>query len=116
MALPIYMDAHVPAAITAGLRRRGIDVLTSQEDGTDRWADDRLLGRATALERVFFTQDDDLLRLAAVWQQQGQTFSGVIYAHQLSAGIGALVKDLELILSCCFPSEFADRVMHLPLK
>jgi hypothetical protein len=35
MPLPVYMDVHVPAAITAGLRRRGIDVLTSQEDGSD---------------------------------------------------------------------------------
>jgi Domain of unknown function (DUF5615) len=49
MALPLYMDVHVPAAITAGLRRRRIDVLTSQEDGSDRWPDDRLLERATQL-------------------------------------------------------------------
>ena len=28
------MDVHIPAAITAGLRLRDIDVLTSQEDGT----------------------------------------------------------------------------------
>jgi hypothetical protein len=34
MPLSLYMDVHVPAAITAGLRRRGVDVLTSQEDGT----------------------------------------------------------------------------------
>jgi len=42
MALRFYMDMHVPAAITQGLRRRGIDVLTSQEDGT-READDEVL-------------------------------------------------------------------------
>jgi predicted nuclease of predicted toxin-antitoxin system len=110
------MDVHVPAAITAGLKRRGIDVLTSQEDGTDRWDDHRLLERATKLNRVLFSQDDDLLQLAARWQHQEKLSSGVIYAHQLSAGIGTLVKDLELVLSCCGADELANRVTYLPLK
>jgi hypothetical protein len=116
MPLLLYMDVHVPAAITAGLRRRGIDVMTSQEDGSDRWSDDRLLERSTALGRVLFSQDDDLLAIATHWQQQGKSSSGVIYAHQMSAGIGTLVKDLELVLWCCSARELADRVTYLPLK
>ncbi|MCI0334522.1 MAG: DUF5615 family PIN-like protein [Planctomycetes bacterium] len=103
-------------SITAGLRRRGIDVHTSQEDGSDQWPDDRLLERATVLGRVLFSQDDDMLRVAADWQRQGRSSSGVIYAHQLSAGIGTLVKDLELVLSCCTANELANRVTYLPLK
>ena len=110
------MDVHVPAAITAGLRRRQIDVLTSQEDGSDRWPDDSLLERATSLSRIFFSQDDDLLAVAAQWQQQGKQSAGVIYAHQMSAGIGTLVNDLELVLSCCTAAELADRATYLPLK
>ncbi len=31
MAQALYMDVHVPSAVTEGLRRRGVDVLTSQE-------------------------------------------------------------------------------------
>jgi hypothetical protein len=116
MPLPLYMDVHLPAAITAGLRRRGIDVVTSQEDGTDRWSDDRLLVRSTELGRLLFSQDDDLLAIASAAAQQASPFVGVIYAHQLSAGIGTLVKDLELVLSCCNPEELADRVTYLPLK
>lgn len=112
----LYMDVHVPAAITSGLRRRGIDVLTSQEDGTDRLPDDRLLGRSSELGRVLFSQDDDLLALAAEWQQQKKSFSGVIYAHQLSAGIGTLVNDIELVMSCCSASELANCVTYLPMN
>jgi predicted nuclease of predicted toxin-antitoxin system len=55
------MDVHVPAAITAGLRQRKIDVLTSQDDGTVRFTDNELLMRATDLGRVLFTQDADFL-------------------------------------------------------
>jgi hypothetical protein len=49
MAHDFYMDVHVPSAITEGLRRRGIDVLTSQDDGTRQLNDEVLLVRATAL-------------------------------------------------------------------
>jgi hypothetical protein len=116
MQLSLYMDVHVPAAITAGLRRRGIDVLTSQEDSSDRLPDDKLLDRSTALGRVLFSQDDDLLAVASDWQKQGKVSCGVVYAHQLSAGIGTLVRDLELLLSCSSAEELANRVTYLPLK
>ena len=78
MPWPVYMDVHVPAAISAGLRRRGIDVLTSQEDGSDQWPDERLMERAAMLGRVLFTQDDDLLRLASEWGRAQRTSCGVI--------------------------------------
>jgi hypothetical protein len=32
MPVALYMDAHIPRAITVGLRLRGVDVLTAQED------------------------------------------------------------------------------------
>ena len=43
MSLALYMDVHVPAAITRALRRRGVDVLTAQEDGNARLPDPALL-------------------------------------------------------------------------
>jgi len=33
MAVGLYMDVHVRRAVTVGLRLRGVDVLTAQEDG-----------------------------------------------------------------------------------
>lgn len=47
MAVGIYMDVHIPRAVTNGLRLRGIDVLTAQEDQTITLTDDKLLDRAT---------------------------------------------------------------------
>jgi hypothetical protein len=32
----LYMDVHIKAAITAGVRRRGIDVVTAQDDESTR--------------------------------------------------------------------------------
>jgi hypothetical protein len=46
VSMLLYMDVHVPFAITAGLRLRGVDVLTAQEDGAAELDDDLLLDRA----------------------------------------------------------------------
>ena len=56
------MDVHVPRAVTIGLRLRGIDVLTAQEDGSAELDDASLLRRATDLSRILVSQDKDLLR------------------------------------------------------
>ena len=72
MSLRFYMDAHVPRSVTVGLRMRGIDVLTAQEDGTADWRDDsHLLERAGELRRVLVSQDADLLREYARLQNDG---------------------------------------------
>jgi predicted nuclease of predicted toxin-antitoxin system len=60
-----YFDENVPGAIVEGLRQRGIDVLTAQEDGFDETPDPLVLDRAGELGRVLFTRDDDFLREAA---------------------------------------------------
>jgi len=65
VSVALYMDVHVPRPITRGLRRRQVDVLTAQEDGTTRWKDADLLNRAAQLDRILFSQDEDLLAEAA---------------------------------------------------
>ena len=115
MAVAFYMDHHVPRAITIALRLRGVDVLTTHEDGTTELDDERLLNRATELNRVLFTQDDDFLHLASLRQRHGIPFSGIKYAHQLRVSIGVCVRDLELIAKICEPDDLRNAVEFLPL-
>ncbi len=115
MTLALYMDHHVKRQVTAGLRRRGVDVLTAFEDGADTLPESDLLDRATALTRVLVTQDDDLLREGAFRQQHGVPFTGLIYAHQQSVTIGQFVTDLELIATVYDPPDVANQVIYLPL-
>lgn len=115
MTLGFYMDVHVPSAVVTGLRRRGVEVVTSQEDGTREFDDEALLARATELNRILFTQDDDLLQIAAAWQQSGREFPGIVFAHQLGPGIGVVIEDLELLARCADPDELRNRVWYLPL-
>ena len=116
MSVKLYMDVHIRRAVTNGLRLRGVDVLTAQEDGAGELDDPALLDRATALGRILFTQDDDLLREAAKRAHSREAFAGVIYAHQLNIAVGQCVDELELIAKATEPDEWANRLLYLPLK
>ncbi len=115
MAIAIYMDHHVPRAITVGLRLRGVDVLTAYEDGTSQLDDPALLDRASELRRVLFTRDDDLLVEATKRQKEGTPFYGIIYAHQLRVSIGACIEDLEIIAKVGEAEDLMNGVKFLPL-
>ncbi len=115
MPFKYYMNVHIPAGITEGLRRRQVDVVTSQEDGKQEESDENLLRRATELSRVLFSQDQDFLQIAQQWQTESRLFSGLIFSAQ-HVSIGRLVSDLELIPRCCAEDEVANHVIYLPLR
>src|SRR5262249_16387030 len=115
MMVRLYMDVHVHSAITEGLRSRGVDVLTSQEDNAAELDDPDLLDRAGELGRILFTQDHALLQEGAERQRSGKSFAGIIYARQSLVAIGLYLRDLELIAQASEPEEYANRVIHLPL-
>ena len=112
--LSLYMDHCVPGSIAAGLRQRGVDVLTSEEDGTTQLDDELLLDRATLLSRVLFSQDKDMLAMAHARQIVGREFAGVAYAHQLGISIGQAIRDLELLVKIMETDEMRNRVEYLP--
>lgn len=94
MAIAFYMDHNVPRQITQGLRLRNVDVITAHEDGTQQLNDAALLDRATQLNRVLFSRDDDLLVLARQRQKAGEHFSGVVYGSCLCSPTACLDRRL----------------------
>lgn len=115
MSVALYMDENVHRAVTNGLRLRGIDILTVQEDQRIGFPDPQILDRATELQRVLFTQDDDFLAEANRRQIEEMDFRGVIYAHKLRVSVGDCIRDLEIIAIAANPEELANRVQYLPL-
>ena len=115
MPLALYMDVHVPRTITNGLRRRGVDVITAQEDDSAMLHDPLLLDRATELNRPLYTQDDDLLAEAHRRQMADELFAGVIYSHQLRSPVGRCIDDLELIARTFDAEDLKNRAEFIPL-
>lgn len=113
MPLKLYMDVHVPYAISKGLRLHGVDVVNAQEDARNKAADEDLLLRATELGRAMFSQDTDLLRIAADFQIAGRRFCGVIFAHQGNLGYGLCIERLLLLSLVYEDGDLDNRVEFL---
>lgn len=111
----LYADENVEGQIIRGLRKRGVDILTAEEDGYRHTDDDLILDRTNELGRVAFSRDQDFLREATSRQTEGRPFEGVIYAHKSFVSIGTCVKDLELLANAGNPEDFANQVYYLPL-
>jgi predicted nuclease of predicted toxin-antitoxin system len=113
--IALYMDENVQGQIVRGLRRRGVDVLTAEEDGWGERPDPEVLDRAGELSRVAFSRDQDFLREAVRRQRSGEPLVGVIYAHQRRVSIGRCIEDLELLAQAGSAEDFVNRVYYLPL-
>lgn len=103
--LRYYLDEHLPY-LAEPLRKRGIDVLTTQEarranQGID---DPDQLAYATTLGRVVVTKDADFADLA--YRQPPHT--GIIWLHKEDS-IGKHLEFLEHIALVLEPEEAAAR-------
>lgn len=102
------MDEHVHPAVTAGLQRRGANVLTAQEVGLIDTPDADHLRFAKEQGRVIFTQDSDFLRLHAA----GFDHAGIVYVRQ-NTPVGQIVRGLMLIFRILAPEDMKNHVEFL---
>ena len=115
MAHALYMDTCVHSAITDGLRARGVDVLTTQEDGHAETPDPLVLDRAGELGRVVYTEDDDFVKEGVRRQRAGIPFAGVIYTHQDRLSVGRRIEDLHIIVEAESEDNVVNNVRYLPI-
>ena len=112
--LSFYMDHHVNIAIANGLRKRGIDVVTTFEDGMADVADEVLLSHVASLGRVLVTQDKGFHRICSRWNRSGREFPGIVFAVQESIDIGRTIEYLELVARVFSTEEIRNRIEYVP--
>jgi predicted nuclease of predicted toxin-antitoxin system len=112
--IKFYFDVHVPKALLKSARARGLDVITSQEDGTRTADDEHLLRRATALGRVLVTQDKDFEGIVARALKAGEEFTGVI-AVRARKELALVTADLELVARAESPEALKEKVFYIPI-
>lgn len=111
MAEPVrfYLDQHIPSAVAAGLRGRGVEVLTAQEAGRCGLPDSDQLQFALQQRRVMVSFDTDYLTLDA----GGQSHSGIAWCSANKYSIGQLISALLLLHGILTKEEMKDHVEYL---
>ena len=101
-----FFDQHIDPAVAAGLRRRGIDVLTAQEAGRCGIDDPEQLAFATVENRVVVTFDRDYLALNSA----GIRHAGIAWAPAKKHSIGYLINALEIIHGVMTADDMKDHL------
>ena len=109
MPIKFHLDEHVHPAIAEGLRRRGIDVTTTNDVGLRGSSDADQLSYVRGTDRVMVTMDADFLRLASV----GEGFPGIVYSEQGARSIGELLELLVVLHGCLSPDEMQNHIEFL---
>ena len=104
-----HLDENVSNAIANGLRKRGINVTTSPEEGLIGVSDREQLAFALSQQRVIFTFDDDFLSLASTSIEH----AGIIYTRQQRRSMGKIISDLVLVWECLDPKYMYKRIEFL---
>ena len=107
--LRFHLDENIDPAVADGLRRRGVDVTSSQESELLEAPDDRQLAFAVAEGRVLVTHDEDFLALA----KAGVPHAGIAYCHPQLRSIGQVIATLLLIRDCMTAEEMQNHVEFL---
>jgi len=92
---PLLTDENIAADVVAGLRARGCDVRSADEERLIGRGDDEVLDRATALQRVIVTHD---LAFGKVDIRGGASFVGIVYlrpGHISAAFVLAMIDALR---------------------
>ena len=89
--LPAYADVHIPSAVVAGLRTRGMDIVTAQERRQCREDDEILLATATVEGRLLLSQDKDFFRIHHEWMTAGKSHAGILFVRS-RLSIGEIIR------------------------
>jgi predicted nuclease of predicted toxin-antitoxin system len=104
-----YLDQHLSHALAAGLRSRGIDVLTAADAGRCGQPDPDQLAFALAEGRVTVSFDPDYLALHAA----GVAHAGIAWCAATKHPVGRLLNALVLIHAVLTADEMMNHVEYL---
>lgn len=113
MAIPLYADECVDAGVVAGLRRRGVDIVTAADVGLLGSSDEIQLEKARALARVVLSGDQDFLVLAHRCATDAVAFPGLLFI-QPKTTVGEVIRAVALLAMLLSPGEIAGWIEWVP--
>ncbi len=107
--LRFHLDENVDPDIAAALRKRGVDVTTTQGAGLRSAQDEPQWEYALRERRVLVTHDAGFIQRA----RQAPAHPGVAYCQMNSRSVGQVVEMLILMFEVYSSEEMAGRVQYL---
>jgi predicted nuclease of predicted toxin-antitoxin system len=107
--MKFHTDERVSEAVALGLRRRGLDVTTTQQAGLIGARDEMQLSYCRREGRVMVSHDADMLRFAAA----GISHAGIAYCHNQRYKTGELILRLLALSGRVAAEDMQNRVEFL---
>lgn len=104
-----YFDESVELAVSQQLALNGFDIVSAHSLGALGDSDIVHLQRATEMDRVLCTYDQDFLRLGAKTSEH----AGNVFAPQNKATIGAWIRELRIIGEQNSLEDLRGRIIYL---
>ena len=111
--LKIYSDESVNIEIIEAIKERGINAWSARDVGNLGLTDEEQLEYAYSERVCIFTTDDDFLKIAKTWNNQGKVHYGIIYVHPLKMSVGECIEAIELIAKVLDVGEMKDHIEYL---
>jgi hypothetical protein len=110
-----YVDEDAAEhAVTEGLRRRGIEVLTVLEAGRGEETDEEQLAFAAAGGRVLYTLNvDDFCRLHREFLSSGRDHCGIVVIPRQRYSAGEKIRRLASLAENFTAEEMKNRLQYL---
>lgn len=118
----LLLDEHFTYAIAEELRRRGVDVVATQQERRDLEGQDDIvvLRTATAERRVVVTNNvRDYAPLVEEFGLRGESHFGVIFSDDATfprthAGVGLIVRALSVFVEGVPDDDLLNGCVYLP--
>ena len=104
-----HLDESVDIRIATGLRRRGVDVSVSREEGLLGASDEDQLGFALSQGSVLVTHDSDFLRL----HQSGVAHTGIAFWGHRQRSIGQMIRRLVQLSERYRHADMQNTIVYL---
>jgi hypothetical protein len=114
----LLADEDFDNDLLRALQRRmpEVDVIRVQDAGLSGAQDAAILAWAADAGRILLTHDvSTMTRHALDRVRMEQPMPGVIAVHQ-RAGIGGVLEDLILTVSCATPDDLFRQIRYIPLR
>lgn len=106
MSITIQADEHIKKGISEGVKRRGVEIYTVEDEGIKGKSDEALLQFAKQKNRVILTNDSDFLEI--------EDHPGILYITTQYASIGEIIKEVVRHVDQYTKEEFEDTIFYIP--